>query len=444
MRCAKAPASDAPRAARWPGDVAFATPAAVAATEHVIDDLGAPRLPRVWRFANRILAPAVHRFPLEVDALLAAAARRARLADYGRDDFTGALRALVDAVRTEADLTPAGHFLTRSLLLGLLLTRLRHRELLRRHPEIAAERVRAPIVILGLPRTGTTHLHNLLAEHPALRTLPYWESLEPIPDPRTLPVATPDPRLARCVQALRLQHWVMPLFEAMHAMTPDATHEEIQLLAVEFSTMLFEASYLVPRYRDWYLATDQTPAYATLRALLQALQWLRGPDRWLLKSPQHLEQLGPLLAVLPDARLVQTHRDPVRVVASMCTMAAYGLRMQRARIDPLAVGRYWADRIATMLRASVRDRALVPAGAIMDVRFHDFMADERGTVERVAAFGGITLGEAARQAMDRYVAANPRGRHGRVAYRLTDFGLDAGELRTRLRFYQEAFDVPDE
>jgi hypothetical protein len=417
---------------------------AVTATRHVIDDLGAPRLPHMLRLANRLLAPIVRRLPLEVDPLLAAAARRSGLADYGRDDFTGALRVLLAAVRDEGDLTPAGHLLTRSLLLGLLVTRLRHRELLRRHPEIGAERVLAPIVILGLPRTGTTHLHNLLSAHPALRTLPYWESLEPIPDPRALPVPTPDPRLARCAWALRLQHWVMPLFASMHEMTAEAKHEEIQLLAVDFSTMLFEASYFVPSYRDWYAATDQTPAYRTLRDLLQALQWLRGPDRWLLKSPQHLEQLGPLRAVFPDARLVQTHRDPVRVVASMCTMAAYGLRMQRARVDPVAVGRYWAERIETMLRASVRDRAHVPPGAIMDVRFDEFMADEWGTVERVAAFAGVARSEAARQAMERYVAANPRGKHGTVAYRLADFGLDAAALRQRLRFYQEAFDVPDE
>jgi hypothetical protein len=236
----------------------------------------------------------------------------------------------------------------------------------------------------------------------------------------------------------------MPLFGAMHEMTPEATHEEIQLLAVDFSTMLFEASHFLPSYRDWYLATDQTGAYTTLRGLLQALQWLRGPGRWLLKSPQHLEQLGPLRAVFPDARLVQTHRDPVRVVASMCTMATYGLRMQRAHVDPHAVGRYWAARIETMLRASVRDRARVPPQAIMDVRFHEFMADEWGTVERVAAFADLPLPDAVRQVMQRYAAESPRGRHGTVAYRLADFGLDAGDLRARLRFYQDAFDVPDE
>jgi hypothetical protein len=125
----------------------------------------------------------------------------------------------------------------------------------------------------------------------------------------------------------------------MHEMTAEARHEEIQLLAVEFSTMLFEASYLIPSYRDWYKASDQRPAYQTLKRLLQILQWQRGGGgRWVLKSPQHLEQIDPLLATFPDAKVVQTHRDPVRVTASYCTMGAYGLRMNAGAIDPVAVG----------------------------------------------------------------------------------------------------------
>jgi hypothetical protein len=236
----------------------------------------------------------------------------------------------------------------------------------------------------------------------------------------------------------------MPLFPLMHEMEPEARHEEIQLLAVAFSTALFEASNYVPSYRDWYRSTDQTPAYRYLRRMLQALQWLRGPRRWLLKSPQHLEQLGPLLSVFPDARIVQTHRDPVRVTASMCTMAAYGLRMSRAQIDVPAVGRYWADRIEDMLRASVEGRPLVPASQVMDVRFHEFMADDLATVERIYAFLGEPLAPPARAAMHAYREAHVRGRLGAIDYRLADFALDSEERRRALRFYQERFGVPDE
>ena len=410
-----------------------------------IDDLARPRLPlplRALNFAGRPFARGVR---LDEAGLLAAARRRTGLSDFGDPAFREPLRVLLAALEQEAGLSPLGRFVARSLVVQLLATRLRTESLLRAHPEILAEQVRAPIVILGLPRTGTTHLHNLLSQDPGLRSLPYWESLEPIPDapdPRRPP--SPDPRVRRCAQGLSLVHWAMPLFPLMHEMEPEARHEEIQLLAVAFSTMLFEASYLVPSYRDWYRATDQTAAYLYLRRMLQVLQWLRGPRRWLLKSPQHLEQLGPLLRVFPDARIVQTHRDPVRVTASMCTMAAYGLRMSRARIDLRQVGRYWADRIEQMLRASVESRPFVPNGQVCDVRFHEFMADDLGTVERLRSFFGEPLAEPARAAMRAYLGGHARGRLGAIDYRLEDFGLDAAERRRSLRFYQERFGVPDE
>ena len=190
-----------------------------------------------------------------------------------------------------------------------------------------------------MPRTGTTHLHNLISQDPSLRSLPYWESLEPVPDPREAPGADGrDPRVVRCEKGLAMVHRVMPLFPLMHEMTADARHEEIQLLAIAFSTMLFESSYYVPSYAAWYKKSDQRPAYRYLRRCLQALQWLRGPKRWVLKSPQHLEQQAALIEIFPDATFVQTHRDPLRITASLCTMIAYGNRMNARRVDPVAVG----------------------------------------------------------------------------------------------------------
>jgi hypothetical protein len=230
----------------------------------------------------------------------------------------------------------------------------------------------------------------------------------------------------------------------MHEMTVEARHEEIQLLALEFSTMLFESMYVVPSYRDWYRRSDQTAAYRYLKRMLQVLQWLRGPRRWVLKSPQHLEQIGPLLAVFPDAFVVFTHRDPVRVTASFCTMGAYGLRMQNEGIDVHAAGRYWAARIEDLLRAAVESRDRIPPGQGMDVRFHEFMADDLAMAERVLDFAGEPRTAEARREIDRYLAGHRRGRLGTIDYRLEDFGLDPAERRAALRFYQERFGVPDE
>lgn len=425
------------------------------------DDLAAPRTPLLWRAANAALAPAARLVSLAPDSLLAAARRRERLYELGDASFEEPLRVLCEAYERDARLTPLGRLLVRRSLIGLLATRLRLEALWREHPEIAAERVEAPLVILGLPRTGTTHLHGLLAEHPSLRALPFWESLEPVPAKAVREGRAPDRRRERCAVALRVQHWVMPRFEAMHEMTPDAPHEEIQLLAVAFRSMFFDASNHVPSYGAWYRAHDQSVGYRELKRLLQTLQWLRGRSadarsaaprsarppgacRWVLKSPQHLDQLGPLLAAFPDARIVHTHRDPARVVASMCTMLAYGLRMHRARVDLLALGRLWGDRIASMLEASLRDRPLVPAAQAMDLRFAEFLRDEVGAALRVCAFAGLDADADVRRRFEAYQAANPRGRHGAVAYRLAEFGLDAAQIRTRLASYCERFGVEQE
>src|SRR5262245_56591804 len=269
-----------------------------------IDDLAHPRLPLALRTLNAV-GGAIARRAVSLDPaqLLAAARRRTGLDAFRHPGFREPFAVLLGAFVRDADLSALGRIASRGLVLQLLSNRLRIEDLFRRHPEIEQEQIERPIIIAGLPRTGTTHLHNLISQDPALRSLPYWESLEPIPDPREAAAPGRDPRVARCAKGLAMVHRVMPLFPLMHEMTSDARHEEIQLLAIAFSTMLFESSYHVPSYAAWYKRTDQRPAYRYLRRCLQALQWqdreavaqrggaerrsdgLRGPKRWVLKSP---------------------------------------------------------------------------------------------------------------------------------------------------------------
>lgn len=412
-----------------------------------IDDLAHPRLPLPLRAFNALGGRlSRHRVRLDEESLLAAARRRTGLDDYGDPAFLEPFRVLLRAFEQEAGLSALGRLSTRQFLLQLLSNRLLVEDRIRRHPEILDQPIVAPIVIAGLPRTGTTHLHNLVSCDESLRVLPYWESLEPLPHPKDqTPAGGRDPRIRRCERALRLLDWAMPLFRRMHEMSTEGPHEEIQLLAMDFSTMLFEASYHVPSYRDWYRANDQTPAYRGLRRALQVLQWERGRGRrWVLKSPQHLEQLGPLMTTFPDAVVVQTHRDPVRITASLCTMIAYASRMQARRVDPAAIGRYWAARVEDLLRGSIEGRASVPPGQILDVHFHEFMKDEAGTVQRVFDLAGQPWSERVASSVCAFQDANPRGKHGSVEYHLEDVGLDEASRRASLRFYQERFSVPDE
>jgi hypothetical protein len=203
--------------------------------------------------------------------------------------------------------------------------------------------------------------------------------------------------------------------------------------------MLFESVVPLPTYREWWKATDQGPAYRYLKDVLQVLTWARGGDRWVLKSPQHLSQLGVLAEVFGDATFVVTHRDPTAVTLSMATMVAYASRMNLARPDPVAIGRYWFDRVGDLLADCARDRDLLPDGRTIDVGFEEFMADDVAMVERVYALAGQPFDDRARSSMDAYMAEHPRGRHGGVRYDPAAVGLDRDELNAGFTAYRERF-----
>jgi hypothetical protein len=330
-------------------------------------------------------------------------------------------------------------------LLQLLKNRLLVEDVVQRNPEILDVEISRPIVIAGMPRTGTTHLHNLIAADPALRSLPYWEGIEPVLAESERPMkGSADPRRARTDVATSTVNLLMPHFARMHEMTTDHVHEEIQLLAIDFSTMLFETSALVPSWREYYKTHDQTPSYRYLRKVLQVCQWQRGGTRWILKSPQHLEQFGPLTTVFPDATFVVTHRDPVAITASFATLVTYSARMNVGHIDPHAYGRYWAERVEDLLRACVDDHDRLPPDRTIDVNFRDFMRDDIATVRRIYELAGQPFTDASLASMQAFMADHPRGKHGRVVYDLADFGIDEAERRRALSFYVERFGVTEE
>ncbi|WP_448399230.1 sulfotransferase family protein [Mycolicibacterium pulveris] len=376
--------------------------------------------------------------PLDADVLHAKAVAETGLDDFGADDYRERLDVFLAALQEIPHLHAAGVVNFHAQLLQWLKNRLLLTDLLHRHPEIRDIELVAPIVIAGLPRTGTTHLHNLLAAGPTFRTIPYWESNEPFPLPSEIGVE-PDPRRTRMDAAVEFMNAVMPHFALMHEMTTDHVHEEIQLLANDFSSMLFETLAHVPRWRDYYLIHDQTPHYEHLKTQLKALQFLRGGRRWLLKSPQHLEQLPVLNHVFPDVVMIVTHRDPVPVVLSMLAMLAYSARMHCSPVPVDDIAASWVDRLELMLGALIRDRDVIPPQRSIDVRFDDFMADEMGTAAAIYDLAGESLGGEARAAMLGYLEGHQRGRLGRVATSAQMFGLDERELQARFSPYIERF-----
>jgi hypothetical protein len=373
---------------------------------------------------------------LDPAAMLQAARDRTGLDDFGGAAFLPRLDVLCRSLREQSELSSVGTAMAFEQLTGHLVNRLRLQALVAEHPEIEDVVIDRPIVIAGLPRTGTTHLHNLIAADPAIRYLPYWESLEPLPTPGE---DEEQGRRDRCAAALDIVNTAMPDFKRMHEMTVDHAHEEIQLLANDLSTMLFETQFHVPDYAAHYKGEDQAPSYAYLKLSLQAMQWLRGGTRWVLKSPQHLEQFPVLYRTFPDATFVVTHRDPVEVIQSMCTMVSYSARMASAQPDPVAISRYWLNRASDLLNACLRDRDVLPAAQSVDVAFEDFMAGEQGTVATIYALADQPYDDRARAAMARFCVEHPRGRHGGVVYEPRDLGLDRDEIAERLAGYRERF-----
>ena len=403
-----------------------------------LEDLAKPRFGPEAQQMLDMMAAMAPQCPLDADALHARASADTGLHDFGAGDYRERLDVYLAALREIDGLHAAGVVNFYGQLLQLLKNRLLFTDLLRRHPEIDDIELQPPVVIAGLPRTGTTHLHNLLAAPPTFRTMPYWESVEPFPLPAEAGVE-PDPRRARMDVAVAVINTVMPHFPLMHEMTTEHVHEEIQLLANDFSTMFFETLADVPRWRDYYHAHDQTPHYEYLARQLKAMQFLRGGRRWLLKSPQHLEQVPVLDRVFPGRIVVFTHRDPVPVALSMIAMITYSARMHRTPVPVHQIAASWIDRLEQMLTALVRDRDTIGPQRSVDIRFDDFMANELGVAEHVYALACEPFTEEARTAIAGYLAGHQRGRLGNVETSWEMFGLTEEGLRARFAPYVERF-----
>ncbi|AQT82744.1 sulfotransferase family protein [Mycolicibacterium litorale] len=410
-----------------------------------LDDLTAPVLTDTQR---QILDYTEARtVTFDVDAMLEEAAAQAGADDLAdTDGFTDRLAAHIAAIESDTGLRQ----LTRGTLRARTVRKLRNRlsltDLLKRYPEIGSIPIEAPLIVVGMPRSGTTHLVNLIAQDPRRRALPYWESEDPIPalgaGPDTFGV---DPRYARVKAEHEALMATTPYVAAMHDRFPEAIEEEVELLDLDMAGYVVEWHARVPTWRDFYLGLDQTRHYAFLKRVLQALTFLRGPRTWVLKSPQHAEQLAALTATFPDATVAFTHRDPVAVIQSAITMMAYSDRLRRTSIDPDWLVGYWSDRIHRLLSACVRDRELVPAERSVDIGFHTLGGSEMPVLEGFYRQAGIDIPAKVATRFQTYIDDNRRGAKGRIPYDLRrHFGVEPDELRSRFAFYFDRFDVRPE
>ena len=409
-----------------------------------IDDLASPQLSEIQQAA--LAYGDTLTVELNRDSILAEAEAKTGLSDWGPDDFLPRLDLLCDEWDSDKGLTGIGRLSLRNKLLQHATSRLLIQNQFNRHPEIHDIQIEKPIIVAGLPRSGTTHLLNLMASDPRLRALPLWESYEPVPLPDEALLADgTDPRHKRCADTWETMQAMTPHLAAMHPMNPDHIHEELELMGPNFGSYNYEWLCHSPRWRDSYYAQDQTYQYEYLRDVLKLLTWQqRGsgrPTRWVLKCPQHLEQLPVLHKVFPDATIAITHRDPVSVIQSSITMLAYGQRLSRKQVMTDELLNYWTDRVEHLLQACVDDRDKLPGSQSIDVPFHILIKDDVGVVEKIYDKAGLPMTEAVRLKLGQFVDEH-KDDYGKVVYDLAgQFGADPQALRERFNFYYEAFSV---
>ena len=408
----------------------------------------APTLPTPVRLLNGVARPFERLVPalsLDPGRLIEEAQRATGLDDFGEGDFRIGLDRLTTDLDDQGKLHALGRSITRGRLLKALTNRLEIEDWRKREPGITAQKIERPIVFMGMGRTGTTILHDLMAQDPANRAPMTWETDDPCPPPEARNRTT-DPRITanehRSAQAERL----IPNFRTMHPMGPMLPQECVQILEPTFACMTYQITYHVPEYAKWlHEQADLGAAYRFHRRFLQHLQW-KTPGRWVLKSPCHLWHIEALLAEYPDAVLVQTHRDPLKIVASLTSLGTT-LHAMCARPTPVhEIAQHWAHWNGVAYERGLRARAegRVDPDRILDVNFADFMSDPFATIARIYAFAGLELSSEAENRMREFLAQNPDDKHGKHRYAFSDTGLDETRERVRVREYQERFAVPSE
>ena len=384
----------------------------------------------------------MHRDQLVDDAITATG-----LDDFGEPTWQEGLDRLLDSLTGEARLNELGATVVESEIGAYLRNRLgivAHRAA---HPELGSVPIVRPLVIVGQPRTGTTILYDLLAQDPANRAPLSWEVDLPCPPPATATYDS-DPRIAECEEAAAMADLVIPGFRAFHPIGALLAQECVRITGSEFRSMIFTVQYDVPTYNRWLLDdADLAPAYRWHRRFLEHLQSGHMAERWLLKSPAHLWHLPALLAEYPDAVIIQTHRDPLKVIASVSALAAHLRRM--ASDEPsltAAAAQYQHDIFDGLDRGlAARRSGLLPPDQVVDLQFTEFMRDPVGLVAQLYDQLGLHLSSDAEARMRGFLAANPGdGGGGGTRYRWADTGLDADALRERAREYQEHFTVASE
>jgi hypothetical protein len=379
-------------------------------------------------------------------SLVACATEATELSEFGEDTWEEGLDRFVHALHAEGDLSPMGETVAAAMIVDFLKSRLWVTAWHHRHPEIGAMAVPDPVLVIGQPRTGTTILFDLLAQDPRFRVPLTWEVAQPNPPPETATYLT-DPRIEDAATAQAMSESLHPGFQSIHPSGPLRGQECVAITAGDFRSLLLSTAFHVPSYTRWLLwEADMAPAYRYHRKFLQLLQWRHPGERWLLKSPAHQWCVEALFAEYPDATVVHTHRDPLKVLASTASLTAHLQQIARVRTSIPVQATEWVDYLVEGNNRSVtaREEGAVPAGRAIDLHFGALMRDPWGSIAGVYERAGMTLDAGAEDAMRSFYGDNPADKYGVHHYTFSATGLVEADVRRLTQRYEEYFDVPQE
>jgi hypothetical protein len=374
------------------------------------------------------------------DKLEAGARAATGLDDFGTPYYREGLEQTVAALNTEAELNDLGRVMQHATISNALIQRLKIVETYKNHPEIADEVVDGPVVVLGLPRTGTTALSQLVAADSQFRSLRTWESQAPTPPPESTTQQT-DPRIAQCAEGIGMISQMFPDFQAMVSSEPEAATECQDLMGMSFRTFHFDGVVRVPSYVDWLLQTDMRETYAFHKDVLKLLQWHCKPNLWHLRTPVHMFALDAFVDAYPNAKFLWSHRDPAKVLGSVCSLIAYVRSWSSDRNDPEELGAeqlaWWAEG----MRRAMEFRSTFGDDRFVDVSFADLQNDSVKTVADSYDKLGLTFSDAARSTVQQWAAEHKPGHRGTHTYDLADYGLSPERVHEAFADYIAAYDA---
>ncbi len=379
------------------------------------------------------------------DLLDEAETRSDGLDDLGAGPFVEPLKRFLLSLENEARLNPLGRMIARERILGHTVSRLHYTNDRKRFPEIAKQKIIRPIFIIGLPRTGTTILHDIFAQDPANRAPMTWEVMFPSPPPESETFES-DPRIEACAATFPDIDAMIPGFKAMHPMGATLSQECVTMMGETMCTPLFHNQFRVPSYQDWVdQEADFRHVYDFHHQQLQHLQSRHQGERWVLKTGAHMWGLEHLLSTYPDARIVFTHRDPVDSMTSYASLTSLVRTMGSDEIDRKEIAQDWTARLEKAVTHALHVRAErdYPDAIFYDMHFSDFVADQFDVVEKIYEAFGLPISDEAETRMRAFIDANPKGKHGAHQYTPEEYGVDPKAVRHAFREYIERFQLAE-